>query len=218
MVAIDGAGFDWSFMVDDEVPTNMALMAFSVSEGAPRDALKDQVYFDSGCSRHMTKNISYLTDFKEHDEGYVAFGGGAKGGKITGKGTIRTGTNSNDFASKGASFDAGQSSIETRSSQDYILMPLWKKNSLFESSSKASDGHNKDKHGPSQASKSDNQERPNDESSTKTVNTSRQVNTATPTYADYPNDPLMPDLEDARIFDDAYDDRNEGAEAEYNNL
>nr|GEW21668.1 hypothetical protein [Tanacetum cinerariifolium] len=32
MVAIDGAGFDWSYMADDEAPTNMALMAFSDSE------------------------------------------------------------------------------------------------------------------------------------------------------------------------------------------
>nr|GEW65816.1 hypothetical protein [Tanacetum cinerariifolium] len=32
MVAINGAGFDWSFMADDEAPTNMALMAFSDSE------------------------------------------------------------------------------------------------------------------------------------------------------------------------------------------
>nr|GEU46706.1 hypothetical protein [Tanacetum cinerariifolium] len=32
MVAIDGAGFDWSYMDDDEVPNNMALMAFSDSE------------------------------------------------------------------------------------------------------------------------------------------------------------------------------------------
>ncbi|GJZ70485.1 ribonuclease H-like domain-containing protein [Tanacetum coccineum] len=32
MVVIDGAGFDWSYMVDEEVPTNMALMAFSDSE------------------------------------------------------------------------------------------------------------------------------------------------------------------------------------------
>ncbi|GJZ52486.1 ribonuclease H-like domain-containing protein [Tanacetum coccineum] len=32
MVVIDGAGFDWSFMADEEVPTNMALMAFSDSE------------------------------------------------------------------------------------------------------------------------------------------------------------------------------------------
>ncbi|GJZ64036.1 hypothetical protein Tco_0620457 [Tanacetum coccineum] len=28
MVAIDGAGFDWSYMIEEEVPTNMAHMAF----------------------------------------------------------------------------------------------------------------------------------------------------------------------------------------------
>ncbi|GKF65935.1 hypothetical protein Tco_0192452, partial [Tanacetum coccineum] len=32
MVAIYGACFDWSYMADDEVPTHMALMAFSDSE------------------------------------------------------------------------------------------------------------------------------------------------------------------------------------------
>nr|GEW55039.1 hypothetical protein [Tanacetum cinerariifolium] len=32
MVTIDGAGFDWSYMADDEAPTNMALMAFPDSE------------------------------------------------------------------------------------------------------------------------------------------------------------------------------------------
>nr|GEW69128.1 hypothetical protein [Tanacetum cinerariifolium] len=41
--------------------------------------------------KHMTGNISYITDFKEHDGGYVAFGGGDKGSNITSKGTIRTG-------------------------------------------------------------------------------------------------------------------------------
>ncbi|GJV27005.1 hypothetical protein Tco_1383453 [Tanacetum coccineum] len=44
---------------------------------------EDQGYVDSGCSRHMTGNMSYLTDFKEFDKGYVTFGGGAKGGRIT---------------------------------------------------------------------------------------------------------------------------------------
>nr|GEZ10316.1 hypothetical protein [Tanacetum cinerariifolium] len=131
---------------------------------------------------------------------------------------VFTGTNSNDFAGKGTSFDADQSSMETGSNQDYILMPLWKDTSLFDSSSQASNSHNKDKHGPSQASKIDNQERPNAKSNTKTVNTAGPVNTATPTYAEYLNDPLMPDLEDVGIFDDAYDDRDEGAEANYNNL
>nr|GEW17335.1 hypothetical protein [Tanacetum cinerariifolium] len=42
-------------------------------------ALEDQGYFNSGCSRHMIGNISYLTNFKEFDRGYVAFEGGAKG-------------------------------------------------------------------------------------------------------------------------------------------
>ncbi|GKA87403.1 ribonuclease H-like domain-containing protein [Tanacetum coccineum] len=32
MVAIDGTGFDWSYMADEKVPTNMALMAFSDSK------------------------------------------------------------------------------------------------------------------------------------------------------------------------------------------
>ncbi|GJV64776.1 putative ribonuclease H-like domain-containing protein [Tanacetum coccineum] len=47
-------------------------------------------YVDSGCSRHMTRNMSYLSDFKEFDGGYVTFWGVAKGGKITGKGTLKT--------------------------------------------------------------------------------------------------------------------------------
>nr|GEX19267.1 hypothetical protein [Tanacetum cinerariifolium] len=32
MVAIDGVGFDWNYLGDDEVPTNIVLMAFSDSE------------------------------------------------------------------------------------------------------------------------------------------------------------------------------------------
>ncbi|GJX72083.1 hypothetical protein Tco_0309254 [Tanacetum coccineum] len=39
---------------------------------------EDQGYVDSGCSRHMTENMSYLSDFKEFDGGYITFGGEAK--------------------------------------------------------------------------------------------------------------------------------------------
>nr|GFB86476.1 ribonuclease H-like domain-containing protein [Tanacetum cinerariifolium] len=46
--------------------------------------LQDRV-INSGCSRHMTGNMSYLTYYEEIDGGYVAFGGNPKGGKITGK-------------------------------------------------------------------------------------------------------------------------------------
>nr|GEV11715.1 hypothetical protein [Tanacetum cinerariifolium] len=59
--------------------------------GNPHQALKDKGVIDSGCSRHMTRNISFLSDFKEIDGGYVAFGGNPKGGKIFGKGKIKTG-------------------------------------------------------------------------------------------------------------------------------
>ncbi|GJZ64120.1 putative ribonuclease H-like domain-containing protein [Tanacetum coccineum] len=50
----------------------------------------DKEFVDSGCSRHMTDNIDYLSDFKQFDRGYVAFGGGAYGGKISGNGTLKT--------------------------------------------------------------------------------------------------------------------------------
>nr|GEW96443.1 hypothetical protein [Tanacetum cinerariifolium] len=59
--------------------------------GNPRQALKDKGVIDSGCSRHMTGNISYLSDFEAINRGYVAFGGNPKGGKITNKGKIKTG-------------------------------------------------------------------------------------------------------------------------------
>nr|GEV58912.1 ribonuclease H-like domain-containing protein [Tanacetum cinerariifolium] len=59
--------------------------------GNPQHALKDKGVIDSGCSRHMIGNMSYLFEFEEINGGYVAFGGNPKGGKISGKGKIRTG-------------------------------------------------------------------------------------------------------------------------------
>nr|GEX40539.1 uncharacterized mitochondrial protein AtMg00810-like [Tanacetum cinerariifolium] len=50
-------------------------------------SLKKKGVIDSGCSRHMTGNISYLSDFEEINGGYVKFGGNPKGGKITCKDT-----------------------------------------------------------------------------------------------------------------------------------
>ncbi|GJS42599.1 hypothetical protein Tco_0567642 [Tanacetum coccineum] len=72
---------------------------------------EDQGYVNSGCSRHMTSNMSYLSDFKKFNGGYFTLGGGAKRGRITGT---------------KESIGAGHSSKEPGSSQDYILMPLWK--------------------------------------------------------------------------------------------
>ncbi|GJV21969.1 reverse transcriptase domain-containing protein [Tanacetum coccineum] len=67
------------------------LIYLLTSAWAINQDLEEKGVIDSGCSRHMTGNMSYLTDFEEIDGGYVAFGGNPKGGKITGRGTIKTG-------------------------------------------------------------------------------------------------------------------------------
>ncbi|GJX61639.1 putative ribonuclease H-like domain-containing protein [Tanacetum coccineum] len=50
MLAIDGVGFDWSDMAEEQVQTNMALMAFSDSE----------VYNDKTCTKTCLKNYETL--------------------------------------------------------------------------------------------------------------------------------------------------------------
>nr|GEV50256.1 retrovirus-related Pol polyprotein from transposon TNT 1-94 [Tanacetum cinerariifolium] len=56
-------------------------------EGNPQMDLQDKRVINSGCSRNMTGNMSYLTYYEEIDGGYVAFRGNPKRGKITSKGT-----------------------------------------------------------------------------------------------------------------------------------
>ncbi|GJX50161.1 putative reverse transcriptase domain-containing protein [Tanacetum coccineum] len=53
-----------------------------VDVGNPQMDLQDKGVIDSGCSRHMTRNMSYLTDYEQIYRGYMAFGGNPKGGKI----------------------------------------------------------------------------------------------------------------------------------------
>ncbi|GJZ86931.1 hypothetical protein Tco_0658541, partial [Tanacetum coccineum] len=73
--------------------------------GIPQDNIDDKVYWDSGCSRHMTSNISYLSEYEPYNRGYVSFGHG--GGKISGKGTLE---------------DALKENV---SSLRYIALPNW---------------------------------------------------------------------------------------------
>nr|GFB36473.1 ribonuclease H-like domain-containing protein [Tanacetum cinerariifolium] len=62
---------DWVSDSEDEYKGNL------------QHALKDKGVINSRCSRHMTGNMSYLSDFEKINDGYVAFGGNPKGGKIT---------------------------------------------------------------------------------------------------------------------------------------
>nr|GEU96204.1 hypothetical protein [Tanacetum cinerariifolium] len=61
----------------------MYINASKSPQGNSQNNIDDKGYWDSGCSRHTTGNISYLSDYEPYDGGYVSFGQG--GGKITGK-------------------------------------------------------------------------------------------------------------------------------------
>nr|GEU55872.1 reverse transcriptase domain-containing protein [Tanacetum cinerariifolium] len=52
-------------------------------QGDLKDALKDTGIFNSGCSRHMTGNKSYLTYYQEYDRGFVAFAGAIISNRVT---------------------------------------------------------------------------------------------------------------------------------------
>ncbi|GJS03949.1 hypothetical protein Tco_0320457 [Tanacetum coccineum] len=47
--------------------------------GNPQQALKNKGIFNNGCSKHMTRNKDFLTDYQDIDGGFVAFGGSARG-------------------------------------------------------------------------------------------------------------------------------------------
>nr|GEV80103.1 hypothetical protein [Tanacetum cinerariifolium] len=68
---------------------SMTLKWFDYNDALGRSK-SDKGVIDSGCSRHMTGNMSYLSNFKELNGGYVTFGGNPKGGKISGKRKIKT--------------------------------------------------------------------------------------------------------------------------------
>ncbi|GKE81070.1 hypothetical protein Tco_1551070 [Tanacetum coccineum] len=77
--------------VSDGLGPQKRLILLPYVQGNLQQDLQDQGVTDSGCLRHMTGNMSHLTDFEEINGGYVAFGDNPKGGKITGRGTIKTG-------------------------------------------------------------------------------------------------------------------------------
>nr|GEV45388.1 hypothetical protein [Tanacetum cinerariifolium] len=111
-----------------------------VPQGNPHHALKDKGVTDSGCSRRMTGNMSYLSNFKEINGGYVAFGGNPKGdplGKFDGNDDeeffigystmnyqpVTAGNQSNPSVGVQEQFDAEKAGEDNV--QQYVLFPLW---------------------------------------------------------------------------------------------
>ncbi|GJT73978.1 retrovirus-related pol polyprotein from transposon TNT 1-94 [Tanacetum coccineum] len=74
-------------MAEDENQATMALMAFHDSEVLCN---MPDLFSTARSSQYGWVPKAHLSDFKEFDGGYVTFGGGANGGRITGKGTIKT--------------------------------------------------------------------------------------------------------------------------------
>ncbi|GJR57819.1 hypothetical protein Tco_1499981 [Tanacetum coccineum] len=179
-----------------------------LDHGNPQIDLQDQGVIDSGCSRHMTGNMSYLTDYEEIDGGYVAFGGNPKGRKIIGKGT-----QSNGFTGTKASDNASQARKERKPVRDYILLPLCTadplhsqdpKSSHDDGSKPSSDGGKKVDEDPRKESECNNQEKEDNVNNTNNVNSAstNEVNAiGGKTSIELPFDPNMSGLEDDIIFD-----------------
>ncbi|GJX83268.1 putative ribonuclease H-like domain-containing protein [Tanacetum coccineum] len=205
--------------VMDWVPKETDFLTFIA--GNPQQDLQEKGVIDSGCSRHMTGNMSYLTDFEEIDGGYVAFGVVAR-------------NQSNGNAGTKACDDAGKARMEIVPCKDYTLLPLWTADPLFSQSSKSSSNAGfkpsrddekkvteepgKEGVDPSKEDERDDQEKDASVNSTNNVNagSTNEVNDVGRKISiKLPDDPNMPKLEDIVYSDD---DEDVGAEADINNL
>ncbi|GJU68641.1 hypothetical protein Tco_1254900 [Tanacetum coccineum] len=98
---------------------------------------------DSRCSRQMTGNMSYLTNFEEIDGGYVAFGvytineSDALTKSMKYK-LVIAGNQSNGNAGTKACDGASKARMETVLGKEYILLPLWPADLPFSQNSMSS--------------------------------------------------------------------------------
>ncbi|GJX69916.1 putative ribonuclease H-like domain-containing protein, partial [Tanacetum coccineum] len=157
---------------------------------------------------------------------------------------VVTGNQSNGSADTKACDNTGKARVGTVPGKDYILLPLWTKDSSFSSSSKdspdaefkpsveenkkdAENLENEDSKVPNTEELRVNQEKDENVNSTNNINTvSSTVNTASiednavdeNIVIGCADDPNIPELEDYDIFGDAYDDEDFVAEGDMNNL
>ncbi|GKC35895.1 putative ribonuclease H-like domain-containing protein, partial [Tanacetum coccineum] len=147
---------------------------------------------------------------------------------------VSAGNRTNGNAGLEINPDAGSAGKEKVPDQQYILLPLMHTSSYIPSSS------NEDKSSPEDdAGKKNEVKEPakeddlNDSGEDTNADRTNRINTgSSPLNSDknaaipssYPDDPLMPELEDidtpynTSIFENAYDDKDVGAEADMNNL
>ncbi|GJY57828.1 putative ribonuclease H-like domain-containing protein [Tanacetum coccineum] len=205
--------------------------------------LKKFDYVDAqGKSKHMTGDMSNLTDYEEIDGGYVAFGGNPKGGKVTGKCTIKTARTSQQ---NGVAERRNRTLIEvdrTMLADSKLPTTFWAENTNFKfyetiwvscyhsqyHRSLSPKSYHKDVSKPSSDDRKTIDEDPrkdcecNDQEKEDNDNNTNNVNAASinevnvvggKTSIELPDDPNMPALEDYSIFDFSRDDEDECIEA-----
>nr|GEV40898.1 ribonuclease H-like domain-containing protein [Tanacetum cinerariifolium] len=64
---------NWNNMMSQKLGSNFEMFNKACYVCGSFDHLQDQGVIDSECSRHMTRKMSYLTDYNEIDGGYVAW-------------------------------------------------------------------------------------------------------------------------------------------------
>ncbi|GKB88465.1 putative ribonuclease H-like domain-containing protein, partial [Tanacetum coccineum] len=144
---------------------------------------------------------------------------------------ITAGNKTNGDAGIEINVNAGQAGQEKASDHEYILLPLMLSNSPLSLSTQSTDDKDADevphkgdddKEGYANRTNRDNTASPSVSTARLSINTaSENINTASlniNTASPIPNDSSMQSLENTGIFDDAYDDREVGAEADLNNL
>ncbi|GJU45830.1 ribonuclease H-like domain-containing protein, partial [Tanacetum coccineum] len=155
----------------------------------PQIDLHYQGVIDSRCSRHMTGNMSYLTNYEEIDGGYVAFRGNPKGGKIT-----RKGTQSNGFVGTKSSDNASQARKETEPKVD------------------------EDPRKESECNDQEKEDNVNSTNNVNAASTNKVNVVDGKASIELPFNLNIPALEDYSIFDFSRDDEDDGAVVDMNNL
>nr|GEX20935.1 putative ribonuclease H-like domain-containing protein [Tanacetum cinerariifolium] len=140
---------NWEIQVSYGLGPKEKLTFFFLEKGNPQHALKEKGVIDSGCSRHMTRNMSYLSDFEELNDPLGKFDGKVDKGLLVGYSVssssptwlfdidtltktmnyqpVTAGNQSNPSAGVQEQFDtekAGEENI-----QQYVIFPVWSSDS-----------------------------------------------------------------------------------------
>nr|GEZ11854.1 hypothetical protein [Tanacetum cinerariifolium] len=195
--------------------------------GNPQVDLQDKGVIDSGCSRYMIENMSYLTDYEEINEGYVAFGDNLKGGKITGKCTIRTvkplkySIVEKGIVEENLHIRFSKNTPNVVGSGPDWLYDIDALTRIMNYEPIVSDSGKKVDKDPSKRSDCKDQEQEDNVNNTNNVNASstNRVNTVSENISnDLPFDLNMPALEDINTFNFLSDHEDDDEEADMNNM